>query len=510
MSDALRTILTVEADALSRYEPVPDVAAVKRRTASPGRAGGRRLAGWTAPAAAAVLVVAVALGAFVLHTAGTHRRGVFAVPPPPVLGKVVPPLQVRQRLGAPPGHVNGPPVRQADALAVSQPSADGLTLRTVGVVRPHATPDAKGRPRVDRCVYTYTTPRADVLNGRCAWAQPTAAEAPAEPLTLDILGGPGRTWLEGTAPAGTAAIVLRSPGRKQVAVATAAAGTGWDSRPYYAAWWPRVGTDVIAVDRAGREIARTRLPSDRTSRTSAADPQLGTMEVPLRGWDRLGAPGEVPTPSRVDLLARADISPLVSVLMYGAVHGDDGCIVQQVRDLTGDTPDLGGASECIVLKQPIGAPAPDPISVGRSFAGSGEPQDQLLSGSAPQGTATIRLVAAGRTATFPAYDSGSRWQHRSYFIAPWPSAQTTLVTALDRDGRPLATTVSKGLNPHAFDARYLAAEKACLQQHGIEVTEHPNAGGAPDGFSYSTPGMSPKAAAALVDTCENAADQATK
>src|SRR4051812_41126221 len=218
MPDALSTLLRTEADAIVAAEPIPPLGQLSRHRPVPVPEHRRRY-GFLAPALAAAVVAAVALGTLALHRPA-HRAETFVVPPPPHLGQIVPPLVVRTRLGAPPGHVNGPPVDAADALAVSPEASDGLSLHTVGVVRPHATPDAQGNPRIDRCVYTYSDPDAEALHGRCIWALSTP-ETPGPPMTATMFGAPQHTWLEGTAPEGTAAVVLRSAGHDDVTVATA-------------------------------------------------------------------------------------------------------------------------------------------------------------------------------------------------------------------------------------------------------------------------------------------------
>src|SRR4051794_23296146 len=170
MSD-LREILGREADARLAGAVIPAVSDLHRRVELPARAD-RRHTSWLAPVIAAAAVVALVIGVAQLpslkHDAGEQTA---VIPPAPKLGPVVPPLVVRQRLGAPPGHLNGPAVTSAQELAISPPNKDGVRLRTVAVVTPHS-PDQKGNPRVNRCRYTYTAPGTPVFNGRCDWALP--------------------------------------------------------------------------------------------------------------------------------------------------------------------------------------------------------------------------------------------------------------------------------------------------------------------------------------------------
>jgi hypothetical protein len=507
MSDRLGALLSDAADARVAGEPIPPVGVVRSRAAAStgSRSRPRRRLTLFAPVVAAGMAALVAVGAYAVGAAA-HRAHQRVVPVAPTLGPVVPPLLVREKLGAPPGHTRGPAVPSADGLAVSPSARNGVRLRTAGVMRPHATPDAKGHPRLDRCIYTYSQPGESVQAGRCEWALSTPLRPPSTPLTLSILGAPGHTWLSGSAPVGTAAVLLRAPGRKTVAVATGDPGPTWQHRPFYVAWWPRTGTDVIAVNRAGRELARTRLPSDMAIRRSSTDPQLGTAEAPFGIRDqRLGLKNPAPPPTRVDVLARTRISSTVTLLSLGFRAGENSCIEDYVQDTSGTDMPTSGAVSC-----GLGGPSPGgTISLGRSFvAGTGKPQEQLLTGSAPSGTARIRLSSVGRASQeFEAYDGGDRWQHRAYFIAPWPSAAPTRVTALDRRGRILATTLDRGLDPRAFDADYLAVEAACLRSKGVTVIEHAQGRGVAPAYEFRPGTLTTQQVQTAQATCEQLASR---
>lgn len=506
MSDLLRSALTEEADRRLAGAAVPPVGAVHARM----RRVSRRQHAWGAPTVAALVVIALALGtAYSLHPLTNRTTPAVVVPPAPKLGSIIPPLVVRTRLGAPSGHVNGPAVPAADVLAVSPTRQDGLFLRTVGVERPHSTPDAQGRPRVERCVYTYTDPGAAVLEGGCDWTAPVTPRASATPVTVQMLGAPGRTWLRGSAPAGTAAVLLRAGAHKDRVVATAAAGPAWGEQPYYVAWWPRTGTDVIALDRTGHELGRTRLPSDVAVRRAPGDPELGTMETPLDAhrFIPMGLTDVVP-PSRVDLLARTRLSDTVTLMTIGYQVAGTACWSTYVQDYGGAPAATGGDLACGAVNQK----PQTGIGVQRSYhSGAGKPQEQQLTGSAPPGTVRIRLSSVGRTsASFRAYDGGSRWQHRAYFIASWPSAAATRIEAFDREGRLLATTADRGLNPHAFDADYLTAQASCLRRAGAIVTETPQGHGTPPAYSIAPGQLSAAQMRAAEDACETEADNATR
>jgi hypothetical protein len=464
--------------------------------------------GWAAPLVAALVVLAVALGtAYFLHPLTERSSPAIKVPPSPTLGTLVPPLVVRQRLGAPFAHVNGPAVPDAQLLAASPTVSEGLRLRTVGVERPHATPDAQGRPRVERCVYTYTDPDAAVLQGSCDWTAPAIPPEPDPPVTLEVLGAPGHTWVRGTAPAGTAAVLLRAPGRKDLAVPTAVAGPGWGQRPYYVAWWPRTGTDIVALDRQGHALGRTRLPSDVAMRHGADDPELGTMELPLGARRPIVMRSrELTPPDRVDVLARTKLSETITLLTLGFVVDGKPCQLEYVQDYRGGPPSGGGAMSC-------GASAPKPvvdIGVSRSYVlGTGRAEEQQLAGAAPAGTVRIRLTSVGQPSeSIRAYDGGPRWQHRAFFIAAWPSAAPTRLEAFDNAGSLVAMSADRGLDPHSFDANYLAAEASCLRGKGADVTEKAQGQG-PPAYAFNPGSLTTEQMRAAVDACEAEAHRVT-
>lgn len=540
MPEDLRTLIAREADARIAHEAIPPVADVHRRVP---RASGPRPArrAWVAPVLAAAAVIAVAAGVAQLPALhGTSERTV-AIPPPPTLAPVVPPAVVAKRLGAPAGHLNGPPVASAETLAISPVRKGGLGLRTVAVVTPHA-PDAAGQPRVNRCVYTYSEPDPVALHGRCDWSVSPGLPVEADTLTLEVAGGPGQTWLAGTAPAGTAAVLLRSSGRRDTVVPVADAGAAWDHRPFYVVWRDRIGTDLTALDRNGHTLARARLPSDRISRTSPSDPELGTVETPLRLWEQFGnqcrfRPGTppptfpngtsrsssgrecppgmerdtTPAPARVDVLATYRISDTVTLFRYGMIAGRLRCTIEVVRDYGADAPPPGGGGGCGTGGS-VGdvAPGTPPINVGQSYsAGTGKPQEQLINGSAPRGTARVRLSAPGYpTREIRAYDGGVRWQHRSYFLGPWPSSPATRVVALGRDGQTLASVVTRGLNLHAFDANFLEAEATCMERHGVQVVRTPQQG-APPAYEFKPGALSPEQMRTTQNACEDEANRTT-
>src|SRR4051812_14803241 len=127
MSD-LRDVLVREADARLAGAVIPAVGDLHRRvelSVRPSRRRTSRLAPVVAAAAVIALVVGVAQLPSLKHRAAEQTA---VIPPAPKLSAVVPPLVVRQRLGAPYGHLNGPPVATAETLAMS-PSKNGVRLR---------------------------------------------------------------------------------------------------------------------------------------------------------------------------------------------------------------------------------------------------------------------------------------------------------------------------------------------------------------------------------------------
>jgi hypothetical protein len=452
MPELLRDVLVEAADRRLAGHAVPAVHDVHVRASRRTRPPRRRL-GWAAPAVAVVVVVAIALGTVYFLRPLAHRATpAVVVPPAPKLGTVVPPLVVRQRLGAPFAHVNGPAVPAAKLLAVSPTASEGLRLRTVGIARPHSTPDAQGRPRVERCVYTYSDPGAAVLQGSCDWTAPAVPREPGSPVTVEMLGRPGHTWVRGTAPVGTAAVLLRAPRHKDVVVATAVAGADFGQRPYYVAWWPRTGSDVVALDVKGHALGRTRLPSDVATHRTASDPELGTMELPLDAREPFTLRRrEVVPPDRVDVLARTTLSDTVTLLTLGFTVDGMTCQFGYVQDYSGGPSRGRGASSC---SPSLPQPQTD-IGVSRSYVlGTGRAAEQQLAGSAPAGTVRIRLTSVGRPSeSIRAYDGGARWQHRAFFIAAWPSGAATRLAAYDDKGALVATSADRGLNPQAEASR---------------------------------------------------------
>jgi hypothetical protein len=525
MPDSLRDLLVREADARVNGAVIPAVGEIHRRADLPRRAVPRRRPGWLPPVVAAGVVIALVLGVAQVRTfKHDASEDPAVIPPAPKLVSVVPPLVVRQRLGAPPGHLNGPPVASASTLAVSPAKKNGLALRTVAVVTPHA-PDGQGNPLVNRCRYTYAEPAAPFFNGRCSWAAP-AVTGEDEPLTLEVKGGPGQTWLEGTAPAGTAAVILRSPGRQQVVVAVGDPGASWNHRPFYVVWRARIATDLVAVDRQGHVLGRAHLPSE-VVRHRPGDPQLGTVETPLGLWAKfaprkcaLPGPGAPPptaspckptdtaAPARVDVLARYVVSDTVTLFRYGLIAGDYRCVIEVVRDYGPDAEPAGGGGGGCGSGPSATQP---PVEGGRSFsAGTGKPQEQLMTGSAVRGTVRVRLSAAGHTTVeVPAYDSGPRWAHRAYFMAPWPSAPHTRVQALGSDGQVLASTISRGLNPRAFDADFLEAVASCLERRGIVVVRTAQGHGIPPAYEYRPGKLTADQMRTAQESCEDEADRTT-
>lgn len=537
MPEDLRAVLAREADARIGFEPVPPVSGVNRRRAQESRLPRRRA--WLAPGLAVAAVIAVAAGVSQLPAMHDRPARTATIPPAPKLAPVVPPLVVAKRLGAPAGHLNGPAVASADTLAISPTRKNGLGLRTVAVVTPHA-PDAAGHPRVNRCLYTYSEPDPVALHGRCDWSVEPGSPAGEDSLTLEMAGGPGQTWLAGTAPAGTAAVLLHSPGRRDVVIPVADPGAAWDHRPFYVVWRARIGTDLTALDRSGHALAHRRLPSDVISRRSSSDPELGTVEMPLGLWERYGnqcrfrpgsppptgsfstsGPSEpdacppgmvrdaIPAPARVDVLATYRISDTVTLFRYGLIAGRERCTIELLRDYGADAQPGGGGGGCTTGTGPA-APDVPPIQTGRSYsAGTGKPQEQLINGSAPRGTVKLRLSAPGYpTREIRAYDGGARWQHRAYFLAPWPSAPATRVVALGEDGQTLASVVTRGLNLRAFDADFLEAEATCMERAGVTVVRTPQQG-APPAYEFKPGKLTAQQMSTLQSSCEDEANDAT-
>lgn len=425
------------------------------------------------PLLAAAGVVAVVLVAGQLRPAAGPVP--LAIQPSPTLGAVVPPDVVRRRLGALPGHVNGPPVATADLLAISPTAPNGVTLRTVAAVRPRAKPDRNGVAQLDRCLVTYSDPGRSVLEGNCDWGVP--ADSGPDGVTTDVVGPPGRSYFVGTAPPGTAAVLLSSPGREPAQVPTAGAGRQWADRSHYVAWWPRTATDVIALDRTGRELARTRLPSDVPVRASEQDPELGTVETPVEvreyqevqrrsASSRPGRRYVVPDVERVDVLARQRIGS-VEVWTVGAVSDASRCTWRFTRQLSGARSTGGLSGGCGPRQRGPGVE----LSLGRSYSGTGRPGERLVTGEAPAGTVRVRVSGAGLPSReVRAYSAGPRWGGTAFFTTPWPASTAVSVIAYDTAGRVLARDEADGLDLHAYTDRQIDAVVDCLRAKGLKVT----------------------------------------
>ena len=513
MPDPVIDALRLEADRRADGQHVPPVSAVhaRLRRAAPQRARRRAL-----PALAAAAAIAVALVAQQLPTGGDQEPVV--IPPPPVLGAVAPPPLVATRLGAPGGHLNGPAVESSDVLAVSPEPLHGRTLRTVGVVRPRPEPDPQGRPLVDRCVYTYSEPSAGAPVGGCRYARPADAE-PADEVTAELSGAPGRTFVTGTAPEDTAAVVLRTAGRDPLVVATADAGGPWAGSVYFTAWWPRSDSTVTALAEDRRELGTVALPSGIPRPPGEGDPELGTLVLGPQSQQQFqhgGAPGTVRArsepPAEADVLARLALAPQVTRYVLGVLTDGLLCTSGWVTDHSGD-PDPRhsyGGGGC--RSQGVTTTA-TPIEVSRSFAAgeNGRPDTHLIEGSAPAGTRSVVLTAPGvPEVQVPAYDSGARWNGRAYFLASWPSGAGTTLRALGADGQTLALQTDRGMKLDAFDTGYLAAYADCLEAAGVHVVRHPQSAGAGPAYEYRFDGRSPEQVEELERTCEKRADAAAR
>jgi hypothetical protein len=78
----------------------------------------------------------------------------------------------------------------------------------------------------------------------------------------------------------------------------------------------------------------------------------------------------------------------------------------------------------------------------------------------------------------------------------------TRITAYDAGGRIVATTLDRGLNPHAFDADYLAAQAACMESKGFLVTTRAQGKGVPPAYQFAPGSLSDAQARAAQDACE--------
>lgn len=491
MPDRLHALLNAEADRRVAGEAVPPVSSVGvRRVAGEGvptassvrvrrvsgrRSSGLRIAGPMLAAAAAVVAIVLVAG----QLAGPRPPSKLVIETPPQLGAVAPAAAAATRLGAPPGHVNGPAVTTGDLLAVSPSALDGQRLRMVGAVR-----DSTRAGLVDRCTAVTTEPAGTLLDSSCDWSLKPDLNR-LNRLSVDPHGPGERTWLSGTAPNGTAAVLLRPDGREQVQVPTAPGKGRWGESVHWVAWGPVEAADVVAVNANGAELAHTRLPSTTVREAGAGDPEQGTIETPTQvrqfaefmpDQSRFGRPG-LRVPDRVDVLAREQVEPGVTVYLVGYTDGKQQCTVSYVvdttlTDLNGGGGGGGGCGSMGPSGSPlVSLPGGPAFGLGRSFvAGSGRPSEQLLTALLPRGTTRLRLSAPGVGAKVVlAHDAGSRWGHVSYALTAWPSKPETMGKALAADGSVIATSADDGLDERNWDPKVLEAQSRCLERAGIKV-----------------------------------------
>lgn len=475
--DELRQALIEEADRRAAGVAVPPLSEVRDRATRHRRR--RRLQAVAAPVVVAALAAGVAVAArpgAPAPTSPTATTAPLAVPPPVLLGRVVLPKAVRARLHSP----------DADLLAVSPPGPDGAVLRLAGV-----------RRGMQACAVAYEQPSGRPVDGGGNCVDPQLKDG----IEVVTPAGPGRAFVEGYSPVGTAAVVLRAPDRADLVVPVGDPGTAWESRPRYVAFWPQVGTDVIAVDRAGRELARGRIPSPVPAPPGPGDPELGTLETPAL-VRQLVAPrlhADV-VPPRLDVLAHLAIGPGRDKFTVGYQTNDGACWFDIDVLAPGQAPSDRGGAGCGYLGGSSG-----PLTVSRSFstAGVDGPAEELVEGSAPAGADRVRLTAPGLPAVeVPATSGGPRWRGRSYYLASFPTKVPVQVTALAADGSVLGSVSDKSLDPEReFDPRRLKALADCLEKAGIPVQRIPQPGADP-AYSYPQPPTE------VQTRCEAEADQA--
>ena len=478
MSDPLAILLAAEADRRVAGQGVPPLDAVRVRRVVPRRRSALRTA---APlVAAAASVVAVVLVAGQLH-APTPPRLALEPPPalvldaPPQLGVVAVAASAATRLGAPSGHVNGPAVEKGDLLAASPTERSGQELRLVGAFR-----DSPRVGLVDRCTAVTTEPGGELLDSACTWSQPPDVDE-LDRLSADVHGVAGRTWLSGTAPFGTAAVLLQPDDAEQQQVPTAAGSGRWGASVHWVSWWPEQGTDVVAVSADGTELARTRLPSPKIREAQPGDPELGTLETPrelrrlAQSIPRINASGQrepaIEVPDRSDVLSRAEVEPGVTLYLLGfQAKTGDYCFADYLRDGTVSSRQAGGAASC--GRDHLTSSG---IETGRSSgSGTGRPAEERLQVRAPAGTVRLRLSAKGvATRDVRAYSSGARWDQTVFALVAWPARADTRIEALAADGSVLATSTGDGLDPRDQDPAVLEAQATCLEKLGVAVKRSP-------------------------------------
>jgi hypothetical protein len=177
---------------------------------------------------------------------------------------------------------------------------------------------------------------------------------------------------------------------------------------------------------------------DRARTVFAGDvPELGRIPMPAAVNETVG-PGrdDPPVGDQADLLAVTVTKDGRARLFGFTRRSGTRCVAQDYENQFLNS--YGGAACGPGTRDPL---ARTPLSLGGHVDGTpGTVKAAPITyGSAPPGTRTVRLSAAGRPAvTVDARDAGSRYGHRAYFLTSWPMNIAFTALALDENGHELA------------------------------------------------------------------------
>jgi hypothetical protein len=184
--------------------------------------------------------------------------------------------------------------------------------------------------------------------------------------------------------------------------------------------------DVGSSEERTPELGSARLPEIVREDFSVGRQQLGARSRPT-----------TPEPSDGHLLARTQTANGETLSVFG----------------TSDA----AAADCTAVFLAEGAPtSPQCGSAGSPPAAGfdgilratlGREGTEVLSGTAPPGTAYVLLRSGGRELRVDAFRAGSNRGGRAFFVAEWPVAANTTLEAYNGGGRSLATATDSPFNP---------------------------------------------------------------
>ena len=273
-----------------------------------------------------------------------------------------------------------------------------------------------------------------------------------------------------------------------------------------------LGAQVVTTWQGPASTATPDAPAPAASSPSPAapdvEPELGTVVLDAETSRRLVDPQPGPRstadgPGRVDVLARLELAPDLTMFTYGVVGDERDC----VYEVTQDGSKGPGSLSTVTCRPGYGTG----LEVGRAQSSDSDaPGSELLSGSAPAGTERLVLSSPGLAdQEVPVTSGGSRWEDRGFFLAAWPGGVPTRVRALDAGGDLVAETDSTPPDPVTMDPDFLEAYVVCLEADGVEVTRTSQPGTGP-AYSWNVSELAPDVRRRLEVRCDTAGRAAAR